>query len=164
MKRKPGTYIGNGCGKLAKITFKNGEEYALRLSRLGEQSKGIAKRAIYDAANIVANEIRANIDTIQRVHRYQKADLKKSLGITPMDKSGDGYWNAKIGFDGYGSVPTKKYPKGIPNQLLARSIESGTSFRDKTPFVRRAVAKTKNIALQKMRDRIDEDIKKIMEE
>lgn len=144
--------------------FKRGDEYALKLGRLGEQSGQIAKRAIYDAADIVADQIRANIDTIQKVHNYQKEDLKKSLGITPMDKDGNGYWNAKIGFDGYGSVPTKKYPKGLPNRLLARAIESGTSFRIKTPFVRRAVTKTKSLALQKMRDRIDEDIKKIMEE
>ena len=52
------------------------------------------------------------------------------MGISPIKHDGD-YINAKVGFDGYGSIPTKKYPKGVPNQLVARSVNSGTSFLKK---------------------------------
>lgn len=164
MKRKPSTFIGNGCGKLAKMMYSGFGEYLKKLNEIEGKSKEIAKTAVYDGADIVTDQIRTNIDTINNIHGYQKQDLKDSLGIAPMVIEIGGGINTKVGWDGYGSVPTEKYPKGLPNQLLARSVESGTSFRSKTPFVRRAVNKTKKPAIQAMQDRIDEEMKKIMEE
>lgn len=154
----------NGCGVLARIMFKDGHEYALKLSRLEAQSERVAKEAIYEGAKIVADKIRENIDTIHNIHRYQKEDLKESFGITPILLDKKGIWNTHIGFDGYGSHPTKAYPKGLPNQLLARAVESGTSFRSATPFVRRAVNATKKPAADKMKEVIDTETKKIMKE
>lgn len=153
----------NGCGSMANIVFKSSDEYALRLSRLGKNGKDIAKKAIYKGAGMMTDKIRDNIDTIQSVHDYQKQDLKDSLGITSIEQDNKGIWNAKIGFDGYGSVPTKKYPKGLPNQLLARAVESGTSFRQKTPFVRRAVTSTRRKVMKIMQGEIDKETEKIME-
>lgn len=139
-------------------------EYALRLSRLGDESEAIAKKAIYEGAKVLADQISRGIDAIPNIHSYQKADLKKGLGIASMEDDGTGRWDTKIGFNGYGSVPTKKYPKGLPNILLARSVESGTSFRPKTPFVRRAVTAKRKAALSAMEETVDKEIRKIMEE
>lgn len=58
--------------------------------------------------------------------------------------------NVKLGFDGYNGMKTKKYPKGQPNVLLARSIESGSSIAKKRPFVAPAVRKTKKAAEETM--------------
>lgn len=138
-------------------------EYALRLSQLGEESEAIVKQAIYEGAKVMADQICKNIDTIPNIHSYQKADLKNGLGIASMEDDGTGRWDTKIGFNGYGSVPTKKYPKGLPNILLARSVESGTSFRSKTPFVRRAVTAKRKETLSVMEKKVDEEIRKIME-
>lgn len=159
---------------MARISFKAGDEYALKLSKLATNSDDIAKKAIFEAANIVADKIKANLnslpdekfrylkngETFNGVPKVQKKDLIDSFGITPIKKDTDG-WNAKIGFDGYGSVPTKAYPQGLPNQLLARAIESGSSVRQKKPFIRPAVNATKKKALDKMRDIIDDEVKKL---
>ena len=161
---------------MARMTFKAGDEYALKLSRLAAGADEIAKKAIYAAADIVADEIGKNIDALPtESFRYlrdgdkfsgvpgqQKQDLKDSFGITPISLDGDGNWNAKIGFDGYGSTPTKAYPQGLPNQLLARAIESGSSVRQKTPFVRPAVNATKKQAQTEMARVIDEETAKTM--
>ena len=59
-------------------------------------------------------------------------------------------------------MPTKQYPKGLPNQLLARAIESGSSVRQKKPFVRPAVTATKKQAIAEMEKIIDEEVEKSM--
>lgn len=161
---------------MATISFKGGDEYALKLSRLATQSEDVAKRAVFEGAKVVADKIGTNLDALpEESFRYlrggekfvgipqrQKQDLKDSFGITPITRDADGNWNAKIGFDGYGGIPTKKYPQGLPNQLLARAIESGSSVRQKKPFVRPAVNATKKKAVEVMKKIIDEETNKIM--
>lgn len=132
---------------MARMTFKAGDEYALKLSRLATGSDEIAKKAIYQGAKIVADKIKANIPK-------DTGDLAESFGITKIDVDSDGDWNAKLGFDGYDR-------DGVPNQLKARAIESGTSKLPKKPFVRPAVNATKKQAQETMARVIDEEIKKI---
>lgn len=161
---------------MARMTVKLGEEYCLRLSALAAGSETIAKKALFEAADVVADKIRANIERLPEENfRYlhgddmfngvpptQKQDLLDSFGITPMQVDAFGMLSVKIGFDGYGRFPTKTYPKGLPNQLLARSIESGSSWRKKHPFVRPAVTATKKEALAVMERVVDEETEKIM--
>jgi HK97 gp10 family phage protein len=160
--------------KLARMDIKGPEEYISKLSKLGNASTNICKRAVKAGANPVADEMRKSLqslpeDTFRRldndekfsgVPEAQKKDLLDSLGITPADVDRNGVINTKVGFHGYGSHGTKKYPNGLPNKLLARAIESGSSVRKKTPFVRKAVSKTKNQALEEIRVSIDNDISK----
>lgn len=161
---------------MARMTFKAGEEFALKLSKLATKSDEIARKAIYEGAKIVADKIKANLDALpEEKFRYlgdgekfvgvpesQKKDLTESFGVTPISIDGSGNWNAKIGFDGYGSIPTNKYPQGVPNQLIARAIESGSSVRQKKPFVRPAVNATRKKAQEKMGEVIDNEIMKTM--
>lgn len=160
---------------LAKFAFKAGDEYAMKLSKLASDYDEIAKKAIYEGAKVVADRIKINIRSLPTdTFRYlkegeifkgvpdsQKSDLIESFGITPIDRDREG-WNAKMGFDGYGSIPTQKYPLGLPNQLLARSIESGSSVRKKAPFVRPAVNAMKKEAIDRMNHVIEEETKNVM--
>lgn len=145
---------------MAKFAFKAGDDYALKLSRLAAKSKPIAEKAIYAAAGIVADKMRENLQGV--LSGNETGELMDSLGITPIKEDRDGNYNAKVGFDGYGSKRTKKYPKGIPNQLKARALESGTSFQPKRPFVRPAIKATKKNAQEEMERIIDQETKKIM--
>ena len=169
---------------MARMTFKAGDDYALRLSRLGAKTDEIAKKAIREGAAVVTEKIRKNLSALREdveptlkdksyhylkpgekfsgIPEYQKKDLLSSLGITPVQLDKNGNYNAKIGFDGYGSQPTHKYPKGLPNQLAARATESGSSIRPKQPFVRPAVNSTKKEAVETMQRVIDEEIEKEM--
>ncbi len=159
---------------MAKVTVLSDASIADKLMKLGNQTDEIAKKAIYAGAKIVTDEIRRNLENLPEdqfryleegekfngVPESQKRDLSESLGITPIQRDNDGNWNAKVGFDDYGSFPTKKYPKGVPNTLLARAIESGSSVRMKTPFVRPAIRKTKEKVIAAMQAAVDEEIKK----
>lgn len=133
---------------MAKFTFNIGDDYVLKLSKLGTTSEEIAKKAIYEGAKIVADEIKARTPK-------DSGDLADSLGITPMSRDDNGDWNAKVGFDGYDS-------RGVPNQLKARVAESGTSTQKKKPFVRPAVNATRKTAIKEMERIIDEEIKKLV--
>ena len=70
--------------------------------------------------------------------------------------------NVKIGFDGYNRVITKKWPLGQPNQMVARSVESGTTWMKKNPFVKRGASKSRRKALEMMRKSVQKSIEKIM--
>ncbi len=161
---------------MARMTFKLGDEYAVKLSMLGAKTHDIAKKAIYAGAGAVADEIRDNIEFLpddtfrhldwdekfEGVPAKQKQDMRNGLGVSPIQDDKDGNWNAKVGFDGYGAK-TNDFPEGVPHALLARSIESGSSVREKTPFVRPAVRAMKRKVNDIMAKIIDEETKKIME-
>ena len=162
---------------MARMTFKLGDEYGDKLLRLMNRSEETAKKAIYAGAAVMVDAVRANLralpetsfrylrgaDIFDAVPRRQKEALDKSLGITPITQDRMGWWNAKVGFDGYGPYPSKDYPKGLPNQLVARSIESGSSFRQKIPFVAPAVRAKKKEVIAAMEKAVEDEIKKTME-
>lgn len=146
--------MGMGDGlKMARMTFKAGDEYALKLSRLATNQDEIAKKAIYRGAEIVADKIKENLQNV--LSGESTGDLIESFGIAKIDHDSLGNWNTKLGFDGYDS-------KGVPNLLKARVLESGSSRQKKRPFVRPAVNATKKQAQEEMGRVIDEEIKKIM--
>lgn len=133
------------------------------LQNLADGAKDVAKTSLYAGAGFVTNELRNETDRLiindasDHVHRmsgiesYQKQDLLDSLGIAGFDDK-EGMIETSVGYHGYGSRPTDAYPNGLPNRLLVRSINSGTSFRVKNPYVRRLVNRIKTRAQQKMAD------------
>lgn len=161
---------------MAKMTFDAGADYAIRLGRLGDAAEGVIKKAVFPAAGIVADEIRKNIDNLPTdtmrllqdgeqftgLPQNQKIDLQRALGITGMRVDDNGFIGVRVGFGGYGTMKTRKYRKGVPNAMLARSVESGSSVRRKTPFVRPAINAKKKQAVEEMRKIIDSEIEKIM--
>lgn len=160
---------------MAKITFPGLNDYELMISRLSKGVDDIAGKAIYAGAGIVADAIKENIKDLPIVRGYgtkenplpggvtapQKAGLIDGLGISPMQDDG-GYLNVKIGFDGYNATKTEKYPQGQPNQLVARGVESGTSWKQKKPFIRPAINASKKRAEDEMARILDEEIEKVM--
>lgn len=159
-----------------KITIKSADTFQTALERLGKEADGICKMAVYEGAAVVADAIQQGIeglptdkfrylrggDAFAGVTAEQKQDLKASLGVAPMQADGNGGWNTKIGFDGYGHGKTRHYPNGLPNALLARAVESGSSVRVKTPFVRSAVNRSRAKAKKAMTAKFEEEMKKIM--
>lgn len=151
---------------MATIQFKKGDDFLLKLERLERGADQVAGKAIYAGAKVTADQIKANIRGLKLSgenydESYIKKDLEKSFGIASKRYEGSNC-NVKLGFDGYGSRPTAEYPLGLPNQMIARAIESGTSFRPAKPFVRPAVNAARKRAVAVMRTVIDEEIKKTM--
>lgn len=156
---------------MAKMTIRGMEEYTRKLSKLGEQQEEVSKKAVYSGAGIVADEIKRRLEInlqdpsylgsqkggIRKNEYYeQTGDLLDSLGIAPIQVAfGDLGTSTKVGFDGYDK-------HGVPNQLKARAMESGTSTMQKRPFVRPAVNASRKKAQVSMGKVVEEEIKKII--
>ena len=160
---------------MAKFQFRGLEEYAQMLQEIGANTQEICGAGVYAMAEVVTDKIRANLDALPTVDEAealaayreqrktsltsaQKKGLQEGLGVSPMEND-NGYWNVKVGFDGYNKVKTRKYPNGQPNVMIARATESGGSVREKTPFVRTAVTTATKPAIQAGQAAIDEKIK-----
>jgi len=137
---------------MARITFMASDDFAIALSKWATQSDEIARKAIFEGANIIADKIRSNLEGV--LSEEATGYLVGSFGVTPIEKDSEGNWNTKIGFDGYDD-------NGVANQLKARVLESGSSRQPKRPFVRPAVNATKKQVVAKMNQVIDEEIKKL---
>ena len=154
------------------------EDYVTYVERLAENSEEILGEAVYEMAKVVADRVRANLEALPTVTnaaniamykhgRSKLSDVEKKglldgFGISTAQND-NGYFNVKLGFEGYNGVKTKKYPNGQPNQLIARSLEFGSSIAQKHPFVRPAINASRKRAEAKMAEVLDEEIGKIMD-
>ena len=158
------------------IMGKGLNNYIAYLQSIEAVTDEMVGEAVYDMAKVVADKVRANIEALpavsneaniatyregySRLSEPEKQGLLDGFGVSPMQDDG-GYINVKLGFDGYNSVKTKKYPQGQPNALVARVTESGSSYREKTPFIRPAVNAARKPAEKAGQAKIDEKIKSI---
>ena len=144
---------------MAKFKMQGLDEYVSALVMLGRVTSGMIKRAVFDGAAIVADEVRAGIDTLPEGKGEDagatKNGLKNGLGLSHM-RNDNGYINTALGFSGYNA-------RGVPNVLMARIMESGTSKTPKHPFIRPALSRAKAKAEAAMAASIDKDISKTME-
>lgn len=161
-----------------KVEYKGADQYLVQLSKMQESGARIAGKAVYAGARVVADAIMANLRALPTVSEgynlaayqsggkaklsvKQKYGLIDGFGIAKMEQS-NGYWNVKAGFEGYNDISTWQYPKGQPNPLIARCVESGSSFMDATPFVKPAVNKSKKAAIAAMQKIIEEEYAKFV--
>lgn len=160
------------------IVGKEIDEYIGELQRLGELTPSMVGKAIYEGAAVVADSVRDNIKSLPvREEEWTKSGvlLAKSRGVTKSQKDGllegfgiaklqddGGFKHVKLGMDGYNDTITKKYPKGQPNAMIARVVESGNSYHIKTPFIGPAVERTRDKCGKVMEKVIDEEINTII--
>ena len=146
------------------------DDYLNELTAIQNNSAQIAGKMVYKGAGIVADAVKQRISQIPErtseekgrargVTDAERAGLIDGLGISRM-RSDEGFFNVKIGFDGYNSYVTKAYPKGHPNSMVARTVESGTSWLQKTPFISPAVSSTRSAAEKEMEKIFDDSINK----
>lgn len=170
---------------MAKIESAGAAEYLEMLKKLTKETDGVCKHAVYKGAEVAANTIKQYTEAIpnppemtehpyfyvsngsKKAHELlrglkeeEKQGLIKGLSITKMQKE-DGSWNVKVSFGGYNDVKNSSFPKGEPNVMIARCVESGSLIREKTPFVSRAIRACKEKAEKEMEDAIIEKIEEI---
>lgn len=157
---------------MAKFTVGRGlDEYIATLGNLEFKAPGVCGMAIYQGAKVVADQIKANIEALPVAEKggtgrrnptqVEKDGLLDGLGIAKK-KNENGFINVKIGMDGYNKDVTTKYPKGKPNAMIARSIESGNTFMQRNPFITSAVRSSRAAAEAAMAAEVDRQISKIM--
>ena len=159
---------------MAKFQFSGLDDYISGMAKIHSNVTPCIKKAVYSGAKVVADAIHDEINALPEnpenyhatqdrmtsgVSKRQKEGLIEGLGVSSMSDDA-GFVNVKIGFAGYNAIKTKAYPKGQPNALIARSVISGTSFRQKNPFVSRALKKVKAQAEAAMTSAFDAEFEK----
>lgn len=172
---------------MAKMEVKGIDDYITTLRHISNNSGETLNKALYKGAGVMAEELKDQIEALPTVKdeynlkvyannksgnrvdaNYklsvtQKKGLLKSLGIAPFDVK-NGVVDTHIGFDGYNDIKTKKYPNGQPNMMIARIVESGSSYFTKKPFIRKAVRAGKAKTEEAMIKVIDEEINRLKKE
>ena len=156
---------------MAKLTFTGLDGYIAQLEKLRQSADGITKKALYEGAGVTADEIRSAVEALptdndrsaghylKGITDEQKAALAKGLGVAPFLSEGD-RMDTLVGVTGSGDIQSPIYPQGLA--LIARIAESGTSFSQKTPFVRKALKTAKPKAEAEMKKVFETEIKRTM--
>ena len=151
------------------------DEWIASMKKLGAEADSLAGKIIYEMAAEVADNVRKNAESLRAItdeeaiinykkgrsttiSESQKKGLINSLGISP-SKNDSGIRTISVGFDGYNSVKTKAWPQGQPNAMIARSLEKGTSFMPKQPFLQKALRASR----KRINERVDLVIKEEIE-
>lgn len=165
---------------MPKATIQGFDDFLSTIEVVGKNTEDLARRALYSGAGIMADALKTELYSLptvkesnnifaygtgekMRLSEKQKAGLLDGLGIAPFDVTARGEVQTKVGFQGYNEVKTKRYPNGQPNQMIARVVESGSSYMDKNPFIRRTISRTKKQAEEKMREVVEKEMQKEME-
>lgn len=162
---------------MAKLEFKGMKEYLKTLNDVAWATEDVCKAAVYSGADVMADEIRAGINSLKTttdkgalaayknrqatyISESQKAGLIESFGVASIQND-YGVVHTKLGFDGYNSVKTLRYPDGQPNALIARVCNSGRVSMIAQPFIDQAVKRARKRTLTAMGDAADKKIKEI---
>lgn len=142
------------------------DDVLTRLDTLSNKTS-FYKTAVYSGAGVVADEMKRQIKSLKTtsekgkrtdkryIYPYERAVLAEAMGIAPIKD--EETVNTKIGFDGY--YQNKKGDKK-PIPLLANSVNAGTSFLYKQPFISKTERTCRDKAVKSMTNKVEEIIEK----
>lgn len=142
---------------MAKITFPNMEAYERQLERIGSEAPKLCGKALYQGARVLAEAVQAEIDGLSELSPSQRRGLHNGLGVAHFWEKG-GVLQTKIGFEGYNTRKSKRWPKGQPNAMIARAVIRGTSWMMPNRFTPRAARKAKAAAIEAIRQELDKGL------
>lgn len=142
-----------------------------------KQIDNVIGKSIHPGAKIMADAVKRAVENLPVDDSYmffgtgyqhmrksitsrQKKGLIESLGLAKIRKDRFGY-NVKLGFDGYNDIVSERWKKGQPNAMIARSLNSGTSFMQKIPFMDSTVASYELTTVQAIAKEFDIQLDKL---
>ena len=127
------------------------------MSTLGDRTDEVAKKALTAGGEIILERTRANLLSVIgkdiKSESRSTGQLVSSLGLSPVRVDIHGNYNIKIGFDEYRR-------DGSSNAGVANILEYGKHGQPAKPFLTPAKKQVGNQALEKMKQIIEEEIKK----
>ena len=149
-------------------------ELTKRLEKLGEKAQGAASLALYEGAGMMADEVSRAVHGIAtEPFRYatggrmrkpspeEKAALVQARkGVAKFRKTRISV-NTSVGMQNSGYANVNGKTKPIP--LIANAINSGTSFMQKQPFMRKAFSQAKGRAMQAIEDGLRKRLEEMSE-
>ena len=138
------------------------------LDKMDEKAPGVAAKALYEGAGIMADEIKKDAATIRtapfkwassregqtRLPSPEEKEIvmQAAAGIAKFNKNGTEV-DTSVGYRNAGYAQLKG--KTVPIPKIVNSINSGTSFMSKQPFVRKAASSGGKKAIAAMKEVIE---------
>lgn len=144
------------------------KEISELLARMEETAPKAAAQGLYKGAGIVADEVKKTVGQIKtEPFRYAVFGTRKpspeekdaiesaGAGIAKFEKNGSEI-QTSVGYGqaGYAEIKGKQ----VPIAKIANSVNSGTSFMQKQPFIRRAASSAAPKAMQAIRETIEAEL------
>ena len=157
---------------MAKLKTSGINETIKMLEALGKNTDDIFSDALKKGAGVATDSMRLEVKSLKTSDEYEggngkryakPADVKgllDSLGFTPVKSQGT-ILNVNVGWDGYNSDKTKKYPNGHANRMIANAINKGTSFMIAQPFINKAKRKAESKCIDAIESELTKELKKI---
>ena len=155
-----------------KIQVSGMKELLDNLGKLGDEAPHIAAAGLYDGAGVVADAVSAAVQGIATKPfkyafggRKRKPSPEEKAILTSARKGVAKFRNngtevqTSVGMQNSGYATLNGKVKPVP--LIANSINSGTSFMEKQPFMRKAFSKSKGPATKAIEKGIHEKLDKI---
>lgn len=150
------------------------ESFQTGLNNLAANISKINNMALYEAAGVVAEEMRNALNALPTYDDWYGTEGYPLYGATPSEKAqiianfgisrfrgSDGGSQTSLGFTGYVNTPSTKYGDAVPTGMLMQAINYGTQFRHGTHTLDRVEKSSKARAVQAAQEKIDQEIKKL---
>jgi len=142
---------------MAKVNIKLPDDFLKKLSTLGDRTDEVAKRALTEGGEIILARVRVNLIGVigknLKGESRSTGQLVSSLGLSKVLVDRNGNYNIKIGFDEYRD-------DGSSNAGVANILEYGKHGQPAKPFLAPAKRQVGNQALERMKQVIEEEMKK----
>ena len=156
------------------IKIEGMQMFQTSLENLASLIHKINNMALYEAAGIVAEEMRSALESLPTYDDWygtpehplygatpsEKAQIIENFGIADFRDTGDGS-QTSLGFTGYVNTPSSRYNDQVPTGMLMQCINYGTQFRQGTHTLDRVERNSKAKAIQAAQNKIDQEIKKL---
>lgn len=158
---------------MAKMKTQGLSTFQNQLDLLAKEIHNMNKVALYDAAGMVADEIKKGLQSMPTRPMFpigtdekpitgatisEKEQIIDNFGISTFVDSA-GSVSTSIGFTGYVNTPSNRFDDHVPTGFLMQAIEYGTSFRQPTHTVTKATRGLK----QKVQNKIDQSLSEQIE-
>ena len=143
---------------MAKVSFNLPDDFLDSISRLEKQTDDIIPKVLEAGGEVVHAKVRSNLrSVIGRDIKFKArstGELLSALGISPAKVDRNGNYNIKIGF----SEPRRAK---ISNAMLANILEFGKHGQPPKPFMRPARTASRTPAIEAMKRKMEDEIKKL---
>lgn len=145
---------------MAKIIFDGLDKYRDQIEQILQDVPRLTSFALYDGAAVLAEAVQTEIRGLTELTPEARQGLSTGLGVARFWRE-NGQTVTKIGFEGYNSKRTKRWPNGQPNAMIARSLIRGTSWQRANRFTNRAARKAREKCVEAMSERFDRELQKL---
>ena len=143
---------------MASVKFTMPDDFLDSISKLESRTDEIIPKVLEAGGEVVLAKVQSNLQSVIGKNLKYKSrstgELVSALGVSPARLDKNGNFNVKIGF-------AENRSDNKSNAMLANLLEYGKHGQPPKPFLKPAKAASRTACIEAMKNKLDEEIKKI---